>query len=40
MKTFQIRKYVLSHGKVSEDGLSRLACLMPFLFAFSAFFRG
>lgn len=37
---FQIRKYVLSHGKVSEDGLSRLACLMPFLFAFSAFFRG
>jgi len=37
---FQIRKYVLSQGKVSEEGLSKLACLMPFLFAFYAFFRG
>lgn len=37
---FQIRKYVFSQGKVSEEGLGRLACLMPFLFAFSAFFRG
>ena len=36
---FQIRKYVLSQGKVNEDGLGRLTCLMPFLFAFSAFFR-
>ncbi len=37
---FQIRKFVLSQGKVSEEGLGRLACLMPFLFAFYAFFRG
>ena len=37
---FQIRKYVLSQGKVSEEGMGRLACLMPLLFAFSAFFRG
>ena len=37
---FQIRKYVLSQGKVSEEGSSRLACLMPFLSVFSAFFRG
>ena len=37
---FQIQKYVLSQGKVSEEGLGRLVCLMPFLFAFSAFFRG
>ena len=37
---FQIRKYVLTQGKVSEEGLGRLACLMPFLFAIYAFFRG
>ncbi|HMP81094.1 MAG TPA: GxxExxY protein [Verrucomicrobiota bacterium] len=37
---FQIRKFVLSKGKVSEEGLGRLACLLPFLFAISAFFRG
>ena len=37
---FEIRKYVLSQGKVNEEGLSKLACLMPFLFAFYAFFRG
>jgi GxxExxY protein len=37
---FQIRKYVLSQGKVKEEGLGRLACLMPFFFAFFAFFRG
>ena len=37
---FQIRKYVLSQGKVTEEGLSKLACLMPFLFALFAFFRG
>ena len=37
---FQIRKSVSSQGKVSEEGLGRLAYLMPFLFAFYAFFRG
>jgi hypothetical protein len=30
----------LSQGKVSEEGLGRLACLTPVLFAFYAFFRG
>jgi GxxExxY protein len=37
---FQIRKHVLSQGKVTEDGLGRLACLIPFFFAIFAFFRG
>ena len=37
---FQIRKYVLSQGKVKEEGLSRLACLMPFFSAFFVFSRG
>jgi GxxExxY protein len=37
---FQIRKYVLSQGKVSEEGLGKFACLLPFLSAFFAFFRG
>ena len=37
---FEIRKFVLSQGKVTEEGLSKLACLMPFLFAIYAFFRG
>ena len=31
---------LLSQGKVKEEGLGRLACLMSFLFVFSAFFRG
>jgi GxxExxY protein len=34
---FQIKKFVLTRGKASEEGLGRLACLMPFPFAF---FRG
>jgi GxxExxY protein len=37
---FQIRKYVLSQGKVKEEGLGRLACLMPFVSAFFVFSRG
>ena len=37
---FQIRKYVLSQGKVKEEGLGRLACLMPFFSAFFVFSRG
>ena len=37
---FQIRKYVLSQGKVKEEGVGRLACLMSFIFASCAFFRG
>jgi hypothetical protein len=32
--------YGLSQGKVGQEGLGRLACLRPFLFAFPAFFRG
>ena len=34
---FQIRKYVMSQGRVTEEGLSKLSCLLPFIFAF---FRG
>ena len=37
---FQIQKYVFNQGKVKEEGLGRLACLTPFLFAFFVFFRG
>jgi GxxExxY protein len=37
---FQIRKYVLSQGRVTEEGLSKLPCLLPFISAFFAFFRG
>ena len=37
---FQIRKYVFSAGRVTEEGLSKLACLLPFISAFFAFFRG
>jgi len=37
---FQIRKFVLSQGKVSEEGLGHMACLTPFLFALYVFLRG
>lgn len=37
---FQIRKYVLSQGKVLEEGLSRLASFLAFFSAFFAFSRG
>ena len=37
---FQIRKYVLSQGKVKEEGLGRMVCLMPFFSAFFVFSRG
>ena len=37
---FQVRKYVLSQGKVSEEGSGKFACLLPFLSAFFVFFRG
>ena len=37
---FEIRKFVLSQGKATEEGLGKLACLLPFLFAIYAFFRG
>ena len=37
---FQIRKYALSQGKVTEELLGRLACLMPFFSAFFVFSRG
>jgi GxxExxY protein len=37
---FQIRKFVLSQGRVVEDGAGKFACLLPFLSVFSVFFRG
>jgi GxxExxY protein len=37
---FQIRKYVLSQGEVTEEGSGKFACLLPFISAFFAFFRG
>ena len=37
---FEIRKYVLSQGKASEESSGKFACLLPFLSVFSAFFRG
>ncbi len=37
---FQMQKYVLSQGKVKEEGLGRLATLASSLFAIFAFFRG
>jgi len=37
---FQIRKYVFSEGRVTEEGSGKLACLLPFISAFFAFFRG
>lgn len=37
---FQIRKYVLSQGKASEEVSGMVACILPFLSAFFAFFRG
>lgn len=37
---FEIRKYVLSQGKASEESPGKFACLLPFLCVFSAFFRG
>ncbi len=37
---FQIRKFVLSQGKAIEEGVSQLACLMPFISALFAFSRG
>ena len=37
---FQIRKYVLSQGKVSEEGAGRFASFLTFLFAIFAFSRG
>jgi GxxExxY protein len=37
---FEIRKYVLSQGKVNEESSGKFACLLPFLFVLSVFFRG
>lgn len=37
---FQIRKYALSQGQVVEERVGKLACLVPFISAFFAFFRG
>ena len=40
IRRFQIRKYVFSQGRLIETGSRRLACLIPFVSAFFAFFRG
>lgn len=37
---FEIRKFVLSQGKASEESPGRFVSLLPFLSVFSAFFRG
>jgi len=37
---FQVRKYAFSQGRTVEEGLGKLACLLPFISAFFAFFRG
>ena len=37
---FQIRKYVFSQGRLIEMGSRRFACVIPFVSAFFAFFRG
>jgi GxxExxY protein len=37
---FQVRKYAFSQGRLTEEGVSKIACLLPFFFAFFAFFRG
>ena len=35
---FEIRKFIFNNGRAAEEGLSKLACLLPFLSVFSAFF--
>jgi len=37
---FQIKKYVFSQGRATEESSSKLAGFLPFLSLFSAFFRG
>ena len=37
---FEIRKYVLSQGKAREERAGKFACLLPFVYAFFAIFRG
>jgi len=37
---FQIKKYISNQGRVIEEGSSKLTCVVPFLSAFFAFFRG
>ncbi len=37
---FEIRKFVLSQGKASEESSGKFASVLPFLSVFSAFFRG
>jgi GxxExxY protein len=37
---FEIKKFILSQGRAAEEISGKLACLMPFLFVFYAFFRG
>lgn len=37
---FEVRKYVLSQGRASEDKGGKFASCLPFLSAFFAFFRG
>jgi GxxExxY protein len=37
---FEIKKFVLSQGRATEETTGMLACLIPFAFVFFAFFRG
>jgi len=37
---FEIRKYVLSQGKATEENSGKFACFLTLLSVFSAFFRG
>jgi GxxExxY protein len=37
---FEIRKYVLSQGRATEEGSGKFARLLPFVSVFFAFFRG
>lgn len=37
---FQVRKFVLSQGRATEEASGKFACLLPFVSAFFAFFRG
>jgi GxxExxY protein len=37
---FQVRKYAFTQGRTTEEGLGQLACFLPFISAFFAFFRG
>ena len=37
---FQVRKYAFSQGRTTEEGMDKVACLLPFISVFFAFSRG